>query len=59
VEFLALGIEKLVSSTILWLAQGVDGIRDKLWLLQIGKVVVARNRMQRLMNIADEVNDDP
>jgi hypothetical protein len=59
VEFLALGIEKLVSSTVLWLTQGMDGISDKLWLLKIGKIVLARNRMQRLMNIADEVDDYP
>jgi hypothetical protein len=59
VEFLALAIEKLVSSTVLWLTQGMDGISDKLWLLKIGKIVLARNRMQRLMNIADEVDDYP
>ena len=48
-------VEKLISPAILRLTQRVLRIGDQLWLLQIGKIVVARNRVQWLMNVAAAV----
>jgi hypothetical protein len=58
-EFLTLCIKKLISSAVLRLSQRDLRIGNQLRVLRVGKIIVTRDGMQRLMNISDEVNNNP